>query len=44
MNRIILEFENEIYWIYDSTEKDLLFYTDDIKELSVWVKETMSDK
>ena len=44
MKRLIIEFENEIYWLYDDSEKNLLFYSDKIKELAGWLEQNIQDK
>ena len=44
MKRFVVEYENEVFWIYDSSEKNLLFYTDIAKDLSKWLEKNIQDK
>ena len=36
--KIIIEFENDIWWVYDESEKIMLFHTGKIKELADWIE------
>ena len=42
-NKIVIEYESEIYWCYAENEKDLLLHTSDIKKLSNWIEMNLQD-
>ena len=37
-NKIIVECENSIWWVYDESEEILCFYTDKIDDLAKWIE------
>jgi hypothetical protein len=43
MNRIFIEYESEIYFVYDSDEKALLTHTSDVKMLTEWIENNLED-
>ncbi len=38
-NKIIIECENDIWWVYDESEKNLLLHTGKIDELAKWIED-----
>jgi hypothetical protein len=44
MKRLVIEYENDIYWLYDSNEKTLLYYSDKVKELAEWLEKNIQNK
>ena len=38
-NKIVIEFENEVWWVYDESEKNLLFHTGKIDDLAKWIED-----
>ena len=44
MTRLVIEYENDIYWLYDSNEKTLLYYSDKVKELAEWLEKNIQNK
>ena len=44
MKRLVIEYENDIYWLYDSNEETLLYYSDKVKELAEWLEKNIQNK
>ena len=44
MKRLVIEYENDIYWLYDSNEKTLLYYSDKVRELAEWLEKNIQNK
>ena len=44
MKRFVVEYEDEIFWLYDDTEQNLLIYTDKVRELAEWIEQNVQEK
>ena len=44
MKRLVIEYENDIYWLYDSNEETLLYYSDKVRELAEWLEKNIQNK
>ena len=42
--KIVIEYENEVWWVYDESEKTLLIHTGKIKELAAWIENNTVDQ
>ena len=44
MKRLVIEYENDIYWLYDSNEETLLYYSDKVRELAEWLERNIQNE